>query len=233
MTTTDRSRGERGSRAEHDERRPGRSAPARLDGELEPWGRARGAARLDRVESRAREPEPVDDRGAPEGAAPRLLRSPSRCPYCHDACAEADAVTVCRGCLARHHLECWDAGEACAACGGVRALREVTTAAQVRRAEAEAYAAAVRREPLAVRLTLGAAFALLTVVCVCFGVFVVARAVAAFEGPIEWLFGLPFALVLFSVFPAWVCWRAARLRLFPTPVAASGERASPCCPRED
>ncbi|MCO5165905.1 MAG: hypothetical protein M9894_06005 [Planctomycetes bacterium] len=182
--------------------------------------------------TREPEPEPVRDRGAPAGVAPRLVRSPSRCPYCHDACAEADAVSVCRGCLARHHLECWDAGGACAACGGVRALQEVTTPAQVRRAEAEAYAAAVGREPLAVRRTLGAAFALLTVVCVCFGVFVVARAFAAFEHPLEWLLLLPFTLLVFSAFPAWVCWRAARLRLFPA-AAAGGERASACCPRED
>ncbi|MBX3471949.1 MAG: hypothetical protein KF878_34280 [Planctomycetes bacterium] len=183
------------------------------------------------MEPRAREPEPVRDRGAPEEVVPRLLRSPSRCPYCHDACAEDDAVSVCRGCLARHHLECWDG--ACAACGGVRALQEVTTVAQVRRAEAEAYAAAIRREPLAVRLTLGVAFALLAVVCMCFGVFVVARAFSAFEHPLEWLLGLPFAVLLFSAFPAWVCWRAARLRLFPSPVGAGGQRASACCPHED
>ena len=41
-----------------------------------------------------------------------------RCPYCHDDVApEATGWVACRGCLARHHLNCWKETLACGTCG--------------------------------------------------------------------------------------------------------------------
>lgn len=53
----------------------------------------------------------------------RLLRSPHRCPFCHDQVdAAAQDQVACRGCLARHHGECWREGGRCGACGAKEAL---------------------------------------------------------------------------------------------------------------
>lgn len=51
-------------------------------------------------------------------------RSPTRCPFCHDACGPEDArAMVCQQCLSRHHAPCWrEGGERCASCGSRRAL---------------------------------------------------------------------------------------------------------------
>ena len=40
----------------------------------------------------------------------------TRCPFCHDDCAETEDVAVCRACRSRHHSDCWaEAGE-CSSC---------------------------------------------------------------------------------------------------------------------
>lgn len=169
-------------------------------------------------DERAREHEPAPDR--PDEVptpAPQFRHSPSRCPYCHDACTESDDVAVCRRCLAPHHAECWSAAKSCGTCRGERVLHEITIPAQARRAAYRDYVDAVAREPRWVRLALGVLFSVLTVAAALFGVFVIHRAfVAPFQGPVEWLIVLPFCLFMFVLFPGWVSWRAARLRLWPT-----------------
>lgn len=45
----------------------------------------------------------------------KVKQSPNRCPYCHDHCEVEEAV-VCRDCLARHHVGCWNEGVGCSAC---------------------------------------------------------------------------------------------------------------------
>lgn len=62
-------------------------------------------------------PEPVERDDV------RVLGSPHRCPFCHEQvdAGAADQV-ACRGCLARHHGECWRESGRCAACGHTAAL---------------------------------------------------------------------------------------------------------------
>lgn len=44
-------------------------------------------------------------------------RSPTRCPFCHDAIAlDADPWVVCESCLSRHHSDCWQIHKQCASC---------------------------------------------------------------------------------------------------------------------
>lgn len=52
----------------------------------------------------------------------------TRCPFCHEACAPAEDVRVCRECLSRHHAACWGEGAACASCGAGEALAPEATA---------------------------------------------------------------------------------------------------------
>ncbi len=53
-----------------------------------------------------------------ERSKPRVGSSPTRCPYCHaDIATDRDDWVACRGCLARHHDECWREGGRCATCG--------------------------------------------------------------------------------------------------------------------
>ena len=63
--------------------------------------------------------------GEPEVTAER---SPTRCPYCHDACGPEDArARACQQCLSRHHAACWrEGGERCASCGSKKALAPTT-----------------------------------------------------------------------------------------------------------
>jgi hypothetical protein len=65
---------------------------------------------LSRLEGQGASPEA-------DPATVELQRAPSseRCPFCHDALA--DAGVACTTCFARHHEECWDSHQACAACG--------------------------------------------------------------------------------------------------------------------
>jgi hypothetical protein len=54
----------------------------------------------------------------------KVEASPTRCPFCHEACdPDEPAVAVCRRCLSRHHAGCWkECGGRCASCGVDRAL---------------------------------------------------------------------------------------------------------------
>lgn len=72
-----------------------------------------------------KDPEPIGD-PVPE-PAPRddvlAKASPVRCPFCHtDVRVDVDAWVACRGCLARHHVACWQERGACSACGTTAAL---------------------------------------------------------------------------------------------------------------
>ncbi len=84
-----------------------------------------------------------------EHARPRgpLTASPTRCPYCHDACAPEADVRVCAGCLARHHAACWGEGQACASCGATDALARATGEQAADRASAADPAAASASQP--------------------------------------------------------------------------------------
>lgn len=59
------------------------------------------------------------------GSGPKIQvsGSPTRCPYCHENCADEDQVLVCETCLSRHHEPCWTDHGACSSCGGERALQ--------------------------------------------------------------------------------------------------------------
>jgi hypothetical protein len=72
-----------------------------------------------------KDPEPrADPIGEPAARHDVVAKaSPVRCPYCHaDVRVEADAWLACRGCLARHHVACWQDGGKCSACGKNTAL---------------------------------------------------------------------------------------------------------------
>ncbi|MCO5165495.1 MAG: hypothetical protein M9894_03885 [Planctomycetes bacterium] len=77
-------------------------------------------------------------------------RSPTRCPYCHDACGPDDPrATVCQGCLSRHHEGCWrEGGDRCASCGGGRALAPTAPEVRVAPAEVELLRRGLPREAL-------------------------------------------------------------------------------------
>lgn len=45
-----------------------------------------------------------------------------RCPFCHEDVAP-EGATVCEGCLARHHVACWEEGGHCSSCSGDKPLR--------------------------------------------------------------------------------------------------------------
>lgn len=72
--------------------------------------------------------------GAIEPARVHVAASPTRCPYCHDACASGEDTLVCDACLARHHRECWTVARRCASCGGSRALGSVSSGVESSRA---------------------------------------------------------------------------------------------------
>ncbi len=40
-----------------------------------------------------------------------------RCPFCHAGVRPAEEKTACLGCMTWHHLDCWDEGKGCGACG--------------------------------------------------------------------------------------------------------------------
>lgn len=77
--------------------------------------------------TKGRPEQPKPGGGPPPEVAPRedvrLLRSPHRCPYCHEGVAVDDPHQVaCRACLGRHHQACWEEAGRCAACRGQVAL---------------------------------------------------------------------------------------------------------------
>ncbi|MBX3472286.1 MAG: hypothetical protein KF878_36005 [Planctomycetes bacterium] len=71
-----------------------------------------------------------DERKGGERERPRVepKGGATRCPFCHEACAPAEDVRVCRECLARHHAACWAEGAACGSCGAAEALAPEATA---------------------------------------------------------------------------------------------------------
>jgi hypothetical protein len=152
----------------------------------------------------------VDGAADDAHAAPRFRQPPSRCPYCHDACDDDDAIAVCRQCLARHHADCWRAASACGACRGERVLLEWPSAAL----SAREYARAIEREPVWARRPVGAFMLLMTAVCLGFTAFMLRNVVRNVSDLGEVLLSLP-VVGLLGLVPAWVCWRAARARLAP------------------
>lgn len=82
---------------------------------------------LEKTRQPRKPPEPVSPAPGPPGSHPRDLAprddvrarlSPVRCPFCHVDLATLDGGWVaCRGCLARHHVECWRESSRCASCG--------------------------------------------------------------------------------------------------------------------
>jgi hypothetical protein len=46
-----------------------------------------------------------------------MAHSPTRCPYCHENVVhKGDQWVLCKGCLAKHHRECWSEHGSCSAC---------------------------------------------------------------------------------------------------------------------
>jgi hypothetical protein len=77
------------------------------------------------------EPLPADAAPAKD-AAPRVVTSHSRCPYCHaDIRTEASDWVACEGCLARHHASCWSEHGSCATCHARGALGRVPARARL------------------------------------------------------------------------------------------------------
>ena len=78
--------------------------------------------------------QPAKHDDAPEV---ELAQSPTRCPYCHDACRpDDDHAIVCQACLSRHHGACWrEGGGTCASCGSAKALRTGVELPRVAEAE--------------------------------------------------------------------------------------------------
>ena len=75
-------------------------------------------------------------------------RSPTRCPYCHDACGPEDPnARVCQQCLSRHHAGCWrEGGGQCASCGSKKMLAPATAEVTVAPAEVELLRRGLPRE---------------------------------------------------------------------------------------
>ncbi|HZU97311.1 MAG TPA: RING finger protein [Planctomycetota bacterium] len=51
-----------------------------------------------------------------EANAIHVTASPVRCPFCHDDLELGAEWVACGVCLARHHTDCWQEGNACASC---------------------------------------------------------------------------------------------------------------------
>lgn len=152
-------------------------------------------------------------------AAPRfdsLAGTSTRCPYCHSGVAGDNDQTVCRGCLARHHAECWAAIGACATCRGQRALSELALPADLALLEARA----VAREPGWLRRSLGGVFAALAIACLGLAVSAVANALPRFAvEPMETALALAVGLALVAG-SGRLCWSSACLRLWPEQLPA-------------
>lgn len=71
------------------------------------------------MKQRRKQPAPADE------VTLEVDGSPTRCPYCHDACtAEDSRAVVCQKCLSRHHGACWREGHhRCSSCGSGKALK--------------------------------------------------------------------------------------------------------------
>lgn len=162
-----------------------------------------------------------------ERARVRFEQSPTRCPYCHDDCSDDVEVVACRGCVAKHHAECWEENGRCGSCGDGRALREGGPAPRAPLADglsraavktANELGAAVERtvlaaEPVVVRLGLGALFAVAS-----FG-FGLVSILALLAGLFGLANGQPAAFAIAATVAAtlagvsWLSYRRARARL--------------------
>lgn len=80
------------------------------------------------------EPRPDPARDDPARDEVRVAGGALRCPYCHaDVRREEQAWVACAGCMARHHVECWDESSRCGSCGAAERLTPDRGARSLRR----------------------------------------------------------------------------------------------------
>lgn len=78
----------------------------------------------------------------------------TRCPYCHDDCAETEDVVACRACLSRHHSDCWaEAGE-CSSCSASEYLGAPETETETETETEESTVLGMEKGELALWVTL-------------------------------------------------------------------------------
>ena len=183
-------------------------------------------------------PRPVRPALADDPTPPLALRVPAgalRCPYCHEGCAPAGSA-VCQDCLARHHGECWDEAQACAACGSAARLITAAEAERSARIAARGWGVApsergeterarfLIRIPLVALPVLGAAlFASTSRACVVLtGCAALTAGVGVLGSLLPWLRGCPGAGgVLIAHFLLWAVSSLCLLVSFDT-VGAPG-----------
>jgi len=76
----------------------------------------------DRAEAKARKERKAKAKAKDKEQNAAKQRTASTCPYCMEKVTNLREVVACAECGARHHEDCHDESESCAACGGSEAL---------------------------------------------------------------------------------------------------------------